>query len=226
MKKLLVGNWKMNLNAADAVALSKAIQPSLDYDIVICPSLLHLSIVQSLINTSGIKLGAQNVSRETFGSFTGDVCAEQLKDIGCEYVIIGHSERRVKAEESNVEIHTKLQRALEVGLKPILCVGESLEEYKSELTNEILARQLLNVEYNDSLIIAYEPVWAIGTGLVPTNREIENSITTIKSIVNSPVLYGGSVSAKNSSQLDEISCCDGFLVGGASLKADEFNKIY
>ena len=141
MKKILVGNWKMALDSSQAVDLAKSVTTLADAEVVVCPSFLHLAQVKAALR-HGVKLGAQNVSRETFGAYTGEVCAEQLRDIGCEYVIIGHSECRVNAKESNSDIKKKLEMASSAGLKPILCVGESLDEYKSGATAQIIEYQL------------------------------------------------------------------------------------
>lgn len=227
MKRLLVGNWKMILTLSQAISLAKSILPSENHEVVVCPSFIHLSQVREVLQ-SGIKLGAQNVSRETFGAFTGDICAEQLKDIGCEYTIIGHSERRIKEKETNTDIHIKLNNANKAKLKQILCVGETLEEYNLGMTEEVIQKQLADVvstPIHESLVIAYEPIWAIGSGLIPTAKEVERVIAKINAIVPSPVIYGGSVDSKNSGIFSEIPSCKGFLIGGASLKPEEFNKI-
>lgn len=225
MKKLLIGNWKMNLTSNQALQLAASItSPSDEWQAVVCPSFPHLSLVKSALSAN-VKLGAQNVSRETFGAFTGGVCAEQLKDIGCEYVIVGHSERRIKGGESKKEVFEKLHRALEAGLKPILCVGETLEEYTAGKIATVIKEQLDGISFNESLIIAYEPVWSIGTGLIPTIDEVEHAISLIKQVIPAPVIYGGSVNSKNSHTFKNLVSCSGFLVGGASLNAQEFNNI-
>jgi triosephosphate isomerase len=198
-------------------------------EIILVPPTIYLSAINDLISPKNdFKLGAQNCSiYNNIGPFTGEVSAHMLKNLGCEYVIIGHSERRALFNETNDIVLDKLMQAVSAGLTPILCVGESLEIYETDETIGYLNSQLkgMQIEILEKSIIAYEPIWAIGTGLIPTNKQITAAIEFIKSIVKVPVLYGGSVNQLNIKELTKIEVCDGFLVGGASLNPVEFNFI-
>jgi triosephosphate isomerase len=210
-------------------------------DILVCPPFTALKSVYDLIKGSNIKLGAQNVHWEMKGAFTGEISPLMLKDVGCEYVIIGHSERREYFKETDDIINKKIFAALKVGLKPIVCIGEKLEERESGVTEKVLEQQIteglkgLSNEDMENITIAYEPVWAIGTGKTAT-PEIANTTQSfirnkIKEIFNENIaekvriLYGGSVKADNAKALLEQEHIDGALVGGASLDAENFIKI-
>ena len=221
-KKLVVGNMKMNLTASEINKYIKEIDKK-DYNkqVVFCPSSLYLPYFIEKKYGCGI----QNIAAYDMGAYTGEVAAKQVASMKIDYAIIGHSER------------TKVELALAEKLKVILCIGETLKERESLKTYEVLKRQLtaalkgLDSALVKKVIVAYEPVWAIGTGKVPTNQEIEDTIAFIKNIVketcdyNVKVLYGGSVNDENIAKLNEIPNVDGYLVGGASNKLDKFNNL-
>ena len=236
---MIAGNWKMNTTVREAVALVKAMQPGLDelagVDKVICPPFVSLASVNKLIKGSSVQLGAQNLYFEEKGAYTGEISPLMLAEL-CEYVIIGHSERRQYFNETGGIINRKLRAALNVGLKPILCIGERLEEMEAGRTEEVITEQLWSalagINKVDGLVIAYEPVWAIGTGKAATGEQVNATIGIIsfniarlfdKEIAqNMRVLYGGSVTADNIAEFVRQREIDGALVGGASLKADQF----
>ena len=222
MKKLVVGNWKMNSDTHSCVSLVSNITASYNVDVVICPPFPYLSIVKT-----NLLLGAQNCSAFENGAYTGEVSAKMLLDIGCKYVILGHSERRQHFKENDSEVLAKAMLAHKCGLKTIICVGESLKTYQSGKTEEFVSTQLTNYLNLDPTltVIAYEPIWAIGTGLTPTVAEVEAITKSIKQKSKFPVLYGGSVNQKNCKELASINILDGFLVGGASLDPTQFNQI-
>jgi len=246
MRRLLIaGNWKMHNNIPESLDLVRKIlygvQNITVLDILVCPPFTALKSVYDLIKGSNIKLGAQNLHWEMKGAFTGEISPLMLKDVGCEYVIIGHSERREYFKETDDIINKKIFAALKVGLKPIVCIGEKLEERESGVTEKVLEQQIteglkgLSNEDMENITIAYEPVWAIGTGKTAT-PEIANTTQSfirnkIKEIFNENIaekiriLYGGSVKADNAKALLEQEHIDGALVGGASLDAENFIKI-
>lgn len=193
------------------------------------PSFVHLPQVLSKLKTeSEWWVGAQDCSTEIEGAFTGEVSARSLKELGCKVVLIGHSERRQRAKETLESLRKKLDRAKEAGLKPVFCIGETEAERLSGKTLDILRAQLGALEaYSGSILIAYEPVWAIGTGKIPTLNEVEEAHSFVWKLAPKAegVLYGGSVKAENARELAAVSGVSGFLVGGASLKADIFEKI-
>ena len=239
---MIAGNWKMNTTLTEAVELVNEIRPGLDeidnVDKVICPPFISLAAVRELIKGSSIKLGAQNIYFEETGAYTGEISPLMLANL-CEFVIIGHSERRHYFNETGEIVNKKAQAALKVGLKPILCIGESLEENEAGRTEEVITEQLRSslagIAHLGGLIIAYEPVWAIGTGKAATGEQANETIGLIRhSIVklcgitvaqDLRILYGGSVTADNAAQFMEQPEIDGALVGGASLKATEFLSI-
>jgi len=225
--KLIVGNFKMNLLKND---INKYIEEMKKYNfsnVVYCPSNIYL---QEFINNN-LTVGSQDVSPFMNGSYTGDVSASQLKSLGVKYVIIGHSERRSYYHEKEILLD-KIENAITEGIIPIYCIGESKEEYDNDLTLEVLKEELdfvFNSNLNiNNIIIAYEPIWAIGTGLIPTSEEIYNVISYIKEYIYNKynfsvnVLYGGSVNNKNISELETIKNIDGYLVGGCSIKISDF----
>jgi len=236
---MIAGNWKMNTTAREAVALVNEMRRELDeidgVDKVICPPFISLAVVGELIRGSSIKLGAQNMYFEERGAYTGETSPLMLADL-CELVIIGHSERRQYFNETGEIVNKKVIAALKVGLKPILCIGERLEENEAGRTEEVVTGQLRSslagISHLNGLIIAYEPVWAIGTGRAATGEQANDTIGLIRrnlaelysgEIAQSVrILYGGSVTAANTTEFVNQPEIDGALVGGASLRADEF----
>ncbi len=244
-KKVIAGNWKMNNDLSQSQNLVSNIlnglQSKSNCDVIICPPFTSLSEVSNLVKNTSVKLGAQNMYFEDNGAFTGEVSASMLKSVGCEYVILGHSERRNIFNESDEVINRKILKAIDAGLKPIFCVGELLEEREAGTTKEVVKKQvgsgLKNVDPKNinNITIAYEPVWAIGTGKTATSAQaqevhefIRNLITDLFSsdIAEKIIIqYGGSVKPENSGEILSQKDIDGALVGGACLKADSFLSI-
>jgi triosephosphate isomerase (TIM) len=244
-RKLIAGNWKMNTDRAAAVALARGVAGrAVDFgrlDLLVCPPTVYLVPVHEVISKSPVSLGAQNMYHEANGAFTGEISAAMLKDVGCRYVILGHSERRHILGETDADVNRKTLAALAAGLIPIVCVGELLAEREERRTAEVISRQfhgsLANVSPDqiEQVVIAYEPVWAIGTGKVATPEQAEavhGDLRTLlgeryndRSAENVRILYGGSVKASNASELLSQPNIDGALVGGASLKVDDFLGI-
>ncbi len=242
---LVAGNWKMNLNATQAVALASAVAeraPALaGVEVAICAPFVYLESVRRAIGSRPVALGAQDVFYEPKGAFTGEISAAMLIDLGCHYVIVGHSERRHILGETDEVANRKVRAALAAGLTPILCVGELLAEREANRTSEVIHRQIeesladLDVGEIGRLVIAYEPVWAIGTGKVATPEQAQEVHTDLRKILRSRynsavvrdlrILYGGSVQPGNADALLKQADIDGVLVGGASLMADEFVAI-
>lgn len=239
MKPLVVANWKMNPQTlAEAKKLFISVRDGIkaieNVEVVICPPFTQLYPFMLPSPSSNLKLGAQDVFWKEKGAFTGEISPAMLKDLGCQYVIVGHSERRRYFGETDEIINKKIQASLKARLIPILCIGETKEERKKGQTFKILKKQLQlatknisNIEHRTSnIIIAYEPIWAIGTG-IPCNpedvREVRDFIR--EQFLQLRVLYGGSVNSKNAASFVKIAKMDGLLVGGASLKAEEFIKI-
>jgi len=239
---LIAGNWKMNTTVSEAIALVNELRRGLDeidnVDKVLCPPFVSLATVRELIRESSIKLGAQNIYFEAKGAYTGEISPLMLADL-CEFVIIGHSERRQYFNETGEMINKKVQAALRAGLKPILCIGERLEENEAGRTEEVVTEQLRSslagIEHLSGLVIAYEPVWAIGTGSAATGKQANKTIGFIRQTIlqkygnqiahDLRILYGGSVTADNAAEFMQQPEIDGALVGGASLKANEFLSI-
>jgi triosephosphate isomerase len=239
---LIAGNWKMNTTVKEAVNLIKKIQPGLNriqnVEKVICPPFVSLIDAKVVLKGSNIKLGAQNVFYEEKGAYTGEISPLMLADL-CEYIIIGHSERRQILGETNEMINKKLKAAITFGFRPILCIGETLAENEAGETKEVLGRQIYSCSnklyFLSGMVIAYEPIWAIGTGRSATGEDANNTISFIRDFItrlhgtdiagNVRILYGGSVSAANIAEFMQQPEIDGALVGGASLKADEFVSI-
>ena len=239
---MIAGNWKMNTTVTEAIKLVNEMLPGLDkidgIDKVICPPFVSLASVRELIKGSSVKLGAQNIYFEEKGAYTGEVSPPMLADL-CEFVIIGHSERRHILGETEEDINKKVLAALKAGLKPILCVGEKLDENEAGRTEEVVTRQLRSalagVAGLDVLAVAYEPVWAIGTGRAATGEQANETVGLIRSTVaelysndiaqDLRILYGGSVTADNIAEFIQQPDIDGGLVGGASLKAEQFLSI-
>jgi triosephosphate isomerase len=239
---MIAGNWKMNTTVSEATELVKEMRAELDQidnvDKVICPPFISLAVVGELIKGSSIKVGAQNIYFEEKGAYTGEISPLMLAD-QCEFVIIGHSERRQYFNETGEMVNKKIVAALKVGLKPILCIGEKLEENEAgrmeEVVTEQLRASLANIDYLNGLVIAYEPIWAIGTGKAATGKQANETIGLIRRNItklydkeiaqNMRILYGGSVTAANTTEFISQPEIDGALVGGASLKATEFLSI-
>lgn len=244
-KPVIAGNWKMNKGINEAIELVNSLKRELidiqEIDIVICPVYTALSDVADLLIDSNISLGAQNVYWESSGAFTGEISPSMVKDAGCKYVIIGHSERRKYFDESDETVNKRIKAAQSAGLIPIFCVGETLEEREAGKTIDVVKRQLkgglegLESEALLKLVIAYEPVWAIGTGETATPEQAQEVHKFIRGWLNenySPeaaeslrILYGGSVKPANARELMQQSDIDGALVGGASLDSSSFVEI-
>ncbi|WP_415883306.1 triose-phosphate isomerase [Neptuniibacter sp. QD29_5] len=240
---LVAGNWKMNGNSASINTLMEGLNAELKsnaVDVLVCPPSIYLSQVQALTADSVIALGAQNVSEQNNGAFTGEISLEMLKDLSCEYVILGHSERRSLYAESDELVADKFKATVAVGLKPILCVGETLEEREEGNTLAVVERQIkavvnaAGIEQFKDAVIAYEPVWAIGTGKTATPEQAQEVHAAIRNMIaecdaelasKMRILYGGSVNAANAAELFANEDVDGGLVGGASLKANDFIAI-
>ena len=239
---MIAGNWKMNTTISEATELVKAMRDELDkignVEKVICPPFVSLAPVGELIKGSSIKLGAQNMYFAEKGAYTGEISPLMLASL-CEFVIIGHSERRQYFNETGEIVNKKVAAALKVGLKPVLCIGEKLEENEAGKTEEVVTEQLrsslADINNPNGLIIAYEPVWAIGTGKAATGEQANRTISFIRRNVfklyddeiaqEMRILYGGSVTAANATEFMQQPEIDGALVGGASLKAAEFLGI-
>ena len=243
-RKLIAGNWKMNLNKAESQALAAAIVAELgdvDVDVAVCPPAAYLDVVAQAVAGSPVAVGAQNMYHEAGGAYTGELSAGMLTDIGCSMVILGHSERRHIMGETNADVCKKVHAALSGGLTPILCVGELLEEREAGKTAEVVADQVqgsldgLGAEQVANVVIAYEPVWAIGTGKVATPDQAEEVHADLRKLLETSynadvastvrIQYGGSVKPDNAAELLGQPNIDGALVGGASLKADSFLGI-
>jgi triosephosphate isomerase (TIM) len=239
---VVAGNWKMNNGIAESSLLARAVlegsTPAAGGDIVLAPPLTSLAAVAAVVQGSHVKLAAQNVYFQEKGAFTGEVSPSMLKNAGCAYVILGHSERRKYFHESDEEINLKVKAALAAGLRPILCVGETEEEREKGVTEFVVgiqvAKGLSSVPSLGTVVIAYEPVWAIGTGKTATPGQAEEVHRFIRGRVTAlypgeadrlPILYGGSVTPENSPELMAMPDIDGALVGGASLKAESFLGI-
>ena len=243
-KKVIAGNWKMNKLPNEAIDFVTELAPLVkdtENDVVICVPYTDLFYTLLHVQDTNIKVGAQNMNENEKGAYTGEVSGEMLKSIGVEYVIIGHSERRAYYNETDESVNKKLKKALSLDLKPIVCVGESLEERESGKAKEIVTTQTrlalegLSNSDVEKTIIAYEPIWAIGTGKTATKEDANETIKWIREEIekiygkdvsdNVIIQYGGSVKSSNAKDLFEMSDIDGGLVGGASLEAGEFSKI-
>jgi triosephosphate isomerase len=242
-KRIVVANWKMNKTPREALELVELLKEKVnteEVDVVFCVPFVDLIPVADSLNDSLIKLGAQNVHFEDFGPYTGEISAPMLKEIGCEYVIIGHSERRAFFNETDHTVNQKIFQAVDHDLTPIVCVGEDLETRKNNIIIEQIRAQikraLKNVSFEDvaKTIFAYEPIWAIGTGMSASSEQAQEVCHAIRQVLaeiydhetaNSiRILYGGSVTGKNCAELFAMKDIDGGLVGGSSLKED-FAKI-
>ena len=245
-KKIVAGNWKMNLNLQDGVALAKEINEALVADkpnceVIICTPFIHLASVAQVLDQNVVALGAENCADKVKGAYTGEVSAEMVKSTGAQYVILGHSERRQYYGETAEILKEKVDLALANGLKILFCCGETLEERQAEKQNEVVKAELegsvfhLDAEAWKNIVIAYEPIWAIGTGMTATSDQAEEMLAYIRSIVaekygqeaaeNTSILYGGSCKASNAPELFSKPNIDGGLIGGASLKCADFKGI-
>ncbi len=243
-KKVIAGNWKMNMLPNEAIDFIDKLAPLVkdtQNEVILCVPYTDLFYALLTAQGTNIKIGAQNMHFEENGAYTGEISGKMLKSIGVEYVIIGHSERRQYFNETDETVNKKIKAALTNGLKPIVCVGETLEQREANKTEEVITRQIelalqgLTEEQVKNIIVAYEPIWAIGTGKTATSEQANETIRNIRNkicqiygqIVGNGVIiqYGGSVKSTNAKELFEMSDIDGGLVGGASLKPDEFAKI-
>ena len=243
-RKVIAGNWKMNMLPNEAIALIEGLAPQVKdtkNDVIICVPFTDLFYSLLLVQGTNIKVGAQNMHFEEKGAYTGEVSGKMLESINVEYVIIGHSERRQYFAETDETVNKKVKAALKYNLKPIICVGETLEQREAGKAEEIITNQTklalegITAEEMKNITLAYEPIWAIGTGKTATSEDANEAIKAIREQVRSVlgdsvadeviILYGGSVNSGNAKELFETSDIDGGLVGGASLKADEFAKI-
>lgn len=243
-KKVIAGNWKMNMLPNETINFIEELRPLVndtENEVILCVPYVDLFYAILTAQGTNIKIGAQNIHFEESGAYTGEVSAKMLKAIGVEYVIIGHSERRQYFSETDETVNKKVKTALENDLKPIICVGETLSQREAGKTEKIITKQVelaiegLQEKQVERLIIAYEPIWAIGTGKTATKEDANESIKAIRNkiakiygqtIADRVIIqYGGSVKSSNAKELFEMSDIDGGLVGGASLKAEEFSKI-
>lgn len=246
-KPFVAGNWKMNTDSHSSVALAKGVAEGVDgiasykVDVAMIPPFVYIPAVIGALSSAHVAVGAQDVYFEKNGAFTGEISVAMLKDIGCTYVLCGHSERRHVIGEKDELINKKVTAAINGGLLPILCVGELLEERKANKTQKVVERQIkkglagLSVEKVNAVTIAYEPVWAIGTGLTATPQQAQEAHSFIRGLIAKMygknladeirIQYGGSVKADNSAEIMAQPDVDGLLVGGASLKVDDFVKI-
>src|SRR6478672_2953958 len=243
--KFIAGNWKMNLDRATGVKLAEAVVKRANgfpqVDIALCPPFVYMEAVAKIVSGSRVALGAQNMYHEAKGAFTGEVSPTMLLDCGCKYVILGHSERRDIFREADADVNRKLKAALSAGLLPIVCVGEHLAEREAGRTAEVIRTQFegsfagISADDMKKTTIAYEPVWAIGTGKVATPQQAEEVHADLRKLLETRytsevaskirIQYGGSVNAENAATLLGQPNIDGALVGGAALKADSFLAI-
>ena len=244
MRKIIVaGNWKMNASKESVNSLIEGIlsgMSGVSSEVIVCVPFPYLSQVESLISNSSLMLGAQNLNVNSKGAYTGEVSADMIRDFGAQHVIVGHSERRSLYGESSTVVAEKTKVAIDAGLIPLLCIGESLEERESRNTKDVVAEQLnavinlIGIEAFEGVIIAYEPVWAIGTGLTASPEQAQAVHLFIRGLLadssksiaqKTPILYGGSMNAGNAAELISCSDIDGGLIGGAALKAEDFLQI-
>jgi triosephosphate isomerase len=245
-KNIVAGNWKMNKTLQEGVDLAKELEKALsnknvNCDVVICTPFIHLATVHALIDSKVVKLGAQNCADKASGAYTGEVSAVMVASAGAKYVILGHSERRAYYGETNATLKEKVKLALENRLTPIFCIGEVLDEREAGIQNEAVKTQIeeglfdLSAEEFGKIVLAYEPVWAIGTGKTATSEQAQEMHAFIRQIIaekyganvanGTSILYGGSANAGNAKELFSNPDVDGGLIGGASLKIDTFLPI-
>ena len=243
-RKVIAGNWKMNMLPNETIQFIEDLAPlvkNTEHEVILCVPYTDLFYALLTAQNTNIKIGAQNMHFEESGAYTGEISGKMLKSINVEYVIIGHSERRQYFNETDETVNKKVKAAFENGLKPIVCVGETLEQRESGKVEEIITNQTklaldgLTNEQVENTIIAYEPIWAIGTGKTATKEDANDAVKAIRkkiaeiygqNVADGVIIqYGGSVKSSNAKELFSMSDIDGALVGGASLKADEFSKI-
>ena len=246
-KKIVAGNWKMNMNLSEGLTLAGSINkhyldnPSQRAEAVLCTPFIHLAGVSEILRTSKVALGAQNCASEPSGAFTGEVSCDMIKSTGAQYVLIGHSERRTYFGEDDLLLNKKIKLAIKSGLRAIYCCGELLHEREAGIHFQVIKRQLedgvfnLNEDDFSNVIIAYEPVWAIGTGLTATPGQAQEIHKYIRDLISerfgneigsrSSILYGGSCKPSNAAELFAMPDVDGGLIGGASLKKEDFCSI-
>ena len=243
-RTLIAGNWKLN-GSKDSIAslvssLNKGVSTVSNVDVAVCAPYIYVPLAESLLEDSQIALGAQDVSVHASGAYTGEVAAKMLKEFSCQYCLVGHSERRALHNESDALVAAKFKALKEEGITPVLCVGETLEERDSDITMSVVEKQVMAVinEYGieaiDGSVIAYEPVWAIGTGRTASPEQAQEVHAGIRALLKrfnediadkTQILYGGSMNPANASALLAMQDIDGGLIGGASLKADDFLTI-
>jgi triosephosphate isomerase len=246
-KKIVAGNWKMNTNINNGTELAKAVRDHFRYkenvraEVIICPPFTHLTEIREVLKDSKVIFGAQNCASEPSGAFTGEVSCDMIKSTGATYVIIGHSERRTIFREEDATLNKKIRLAIGAGLNVIFCCGELLPEREAGIHFEVVKKQLEEGLFNlpsadfDRIVIAYEPVWAIGTGLTATPEQAQEMHKYIRDLVsqkygprtaeNLSILYGGSCKPSNAAELFAMADVDGGLIGGASLKSEDFCAI-
>jgi len=238
-KHYVIANWKMNKNIQETLDFLQLVKEGNGVEVVVCPPapLLYPAKLYVQGQNKGIQIGAQNVHQEEKGAYTGEMAASLLKDIGCSHCIIGHSERRQYAQEDDAAVNLKAKQALKRGLTPIICIGETLEQKQQNQTEKVLTKQILGAMDGidvSQVIVAYEPVWAIGTGESATAEDAQRIHAYIRAVVahldeqnaeNVSILYGGSVNENNAQEFSGMIDIDGVLVGGASLQVDSFQKI-
>ncbi|MBN4069601.1 MAG: triose-phosphate isomerase [Alkaliphilus sp.] len=241
---IIAGNWKMNMNLENATKLVEKIKSEstkTDVEIVVCCPAIYISEIKKAIAGSKVKIGAQNMHWADSGAFTGEISADMLNDIGVDYVILGHSERRQIFGETDEEVNKKIKKAIEKKIRPILCVGETLEEREEGRTHDVVKKQVTacldGVKPEDMLemVIAYEPIWAIGTGKTASSKDANDVVSFIRGIIDNKygekvsdavrIQYGGSVKPNNATEIMNEYDIDGALVGGASLDAESFLAI-
>ena len=240
-RNIIAGNWKMNMLPNEAISFIEEIEPLVkdtNNEVIICVPFTDFFYANNMAQGTNIQVRVQNMHYEDKGAYTGEISAPMLKSVNCKYVIVGHSERRQYFNETDETVNKKIKKALEYELTPIVCVGETLEEKEAGKTIEIITSQIekglvdLTASELDKIVIAYEPIWAIGTGKTATSEDAQNAIQAIrekiKSLFNTDdvsILYGGSVKGSNAKELFEMKDIDGGLVGGASLEAKSFAEI-
>ena len=243
-KPIIAGNWKMNMTPSEAISLVEELIPLVKdakCEVVVCPPFVDIPSVGQLLAGTNIALGAQNMHFEAKGAYTGEISAAMLKELGVQYIIIGHSERREYFAETDETVNKKVKAALENNFVPIMCCGETLEQRESGVTETFVSGQIkaglagLSAEEMKKVVVAYEPIWAIGTGKTATKEEAQDTIAMIRKTLAGMVgddaaqavriQYGGSMNPKNVSELMAMPDIDGGLIGGAALKAEDFSKV-
>ena len=239
-KKIIAGNWKMNMTPSEAVALVETLKPLVkteEADVVFCVPAIDIIPVVKACEGTNIEVGAENMYFEEKGAYTGEISPNMLTDAGVKYVIIGHSERREYFAETDETVNKKVLKAFEHGLTPIICCGETLTQREQGITLDWIRKQVkiafqnVTADQAKTAVIAYEPIWAIGTGVSASTEEITETHRYLKAVLSEltgsdiPLLYGGSVNEKNAADIGSCPGVDGFLIGGASLKPEKFRKI-